>query len=52
MPGDRGLLTTGYDGYVVMWSLAPDPRSTAELIAFVAEHAPWELVNGQLVLRR
>ncbi len=52
LEGDRELLTTGYDGYVVVWSLAPDPRSPSELIAFVREHAPWTLVGGQLVLRQ
>jgi WD40 repeat protein len=51
LPGDRELLTTGYDGYVVVWNLAPDPRATTELIGFVRQHAPWTLVGGQLVLR-
>ncbi len=52
LSGDQELLTTGYDGYVVVWKLAPDPRSPAELIAFVGEHAPWQLVGGDLVLKR
>lgn len=51
LPGDQELLTTGYDGYVVVWRLAPDPRSPEELIAFVGEHAPWSLVGGQLILK-
>ncbi|MBL8951772.1 MAG: protein kinase, partial [Myxococcaceae bacterium] len=52
LAGDRELLTTGYDGYVVVWNIEPDRRSAAELIAFVAEQAPWRLEGGQLVLKR
>jgi WD40 repeat protein len=48
LAGDRELLTTGYDGYVVVWNLASDARSNAELLSYVEQHAPWRIEGGKL----
>ena len=50
LAGDEQLLTTGNDGYVVVWSLARDARSDAQLFDLVAKSAPWKLEGGRLVL--
>ena len=47
--GDE-LLTTGPRGYVVLWKVGLDPRSPAEIAAYVAEKSPWHLVEGRLEL--
>ncbi len=46
----RELLTTGYNGYAVVWNIEPDKRSAEALIAEVAKRSPWRLVNGELDL--
>ncbi|MFT3711928.1 MAG: protein kinase [Archangium sp.] len=51
LAGDTELLTTGNDGYVVIWKLAADSRSNAELFEAVAKQAPWKLENGRLTRR-
>lgn len=48
-PDGQRLLTTGYDGYAVVWNLAPDARDADALVAFARERAPWKLVDGELV---
>jgi WD40 repeat protein len=50
-PGSDELLTTGDQGYAVVWSTALDPRTPREIEAFVAERSPWQLVDGRLRLR-
>ncbi|MBL8911771.1 MAG: protein kinase [Archangium sp.] len=49
---DRELLTTGDNGYVVVWNLDADARSNAQLFDFVAQQAPWRIEAGRLVLTR
>lgn len=49
--GDSELLTTGYDGYAVAWSLRPDERTPQQLIDFVHARAPWKLVDGKLIIK-
>lgn len=46
----RELLTTGYNGYAVVWNIEPDSRPVATLISEVANRSPWRLVNGELEL--
>ncbi|HEY8089569.1 MAG TPA: protein kinase [Polyangiaceae bacterium] len=49
-PGTNELLTTGDHGYEVVWDTTLDPRSPAEIAAYVAKQSPWRLVDGRLVL--
>ncbi len=51
-PDGKELLTTGYNGYAVIWDMAVDERSAEELAAFVRDVSPWTLVDGRLVLER
>jgi WD40 repeat protein len=51
MNDDAELLTTGYDGYAVVWSIKRDARTSQELIDVVGMRAPWRLVDGALVLK-
>ncbi|HEY6459396.1 MAG TPA: hypothetical protein VIY73_04570, partial [Polyangiaceae bacterium] len=49
-PGSDELLTTGAQGYEVVWNTALDERSPDAIAAYVASHSPWKLVDGRLVL--
>ncbi len=44
------LLTTGYNGYAVVWDIQPDLRPVETLVAEVAARSPWRLVDGELEL--
>ncbi len=50
-PDGQHLLTTGLNGYAVLWDLEADHRPIAELVAEVEARAPWRLVDGQLTPR-
>ena len=52
LPGGRELLTSGYDGYAVVWNVEADSRSPQQLLDLVAQQAPWRLRDGRLVLER
>lgn len=51
-PDGAELLTTGASGYAVLWDMRVDTRSPEEIVAYVAERAPWVLVDGRLELKR
>jgi eukaryotic-like serine/threonine-protein kinase len=51
-PDGKELLTTGDDGYAVLWNIEPDRRSVEQLVAVVEAASPWKLINGQLQLKR
>lgn len=45
------LLTTGQNGYAVIWEMALDPRTPEELAELVRARSPWVLAEGHLELR-
>ncbi|MGA9526337.1 MAG: protein kinase [Myxococcaceae bacterium] len=51
-PDGRELLTTGYNGYAVLWNIQPDARPADQLIGLVDSESPWRLVDGELQLRK
>ena len=48
---DRRLLTTGENGYAVVWNIEADHRPVDQLVAEVDALSPWQLVDGQLKKR-
>jgi WD40 repeat protein len=51
VPGSDWLLTTGYNGYAVLWNVAAEMRPDSELIALVEARSPWRIADGALVLQ-
>jgi len=49
-PDGKHLLATG-PAYALVWNVALDTRSPAEVDAVVAAKSPWQLVGGKLKLR-
>jgi WD40 repeat protein len=49
-PDSDELLTTGAQGYAVVWDTALDERSPEAIAAYVGSHSPWKLRDGRLVL--
>jgi eukaryotic-like serine/threonine-protein kinase len=47
----KTLLTTGYNGYAVIWDIEPDLRPVETLLSEVATRSPWRLVDGELGLK-
>ncbi len=50
-PDGSHLLTTGINGYAVVWPLSKDKRSAEELIGLAQTSSPWTWNGGQLALK-